>query len=67
MFIANSREYLNSDDLALLGRVLEKSCPQDATSTEREFRAATLMRLFEKGYRSEAALIHILAGEHEII
>ena len=50
-------EFLTSDDMAMLERVLAMTTPGQSTSREREGRAATLVRLFQSGIKQEDELI----------
>jgi hypothetical protein len=49
--------YLSSRDLDMLTRVLEMTSPEGASESERQARAATLVRLFQSGLTTEEALI----------
>lgn len=56
-----SASCLDSEDLALLSRVLEAVSRQNDTEIDRETQAAVLLQLFQAGVRDEEALIRAMA------
>ena len=50
-------EFLTSDDLTMLERVLATTTPHESEPKEREGRAAALVRLFQSGIKQENELV----------
>lgn len=59
---ASAASFLDSEDLALLSRVLDRIGRRHDTAVDMEAQAAKLLRLFQAGLRDEEALIR--AMEH---
>lgn len=56
-----SASFLTPEDLALLGRVLDKLQLPSDTAIDREVRAAALLQLFQTGICDEDGLIDALS------
>lgn len=56
-----SASFLTPDDLALLGRVLDRLQLPSDSAIDREVRAAALLQIFQTGISDEEELIKALA------
>lgn len=64
--LSSNLDFLSPGDMTMLERVLKATTPPGASSSDREGRAAALVRLFQSGVVKEEELVREMWHPHHI-